>query len=184
MDSKFDLPMGESVPGISLGYENSGKEGTPGFYGQQKYVGNPYLVDEKRRLVPSIKILAMDLTSIHFELSNTDLTIANALRRIIICEVPTMAIDIVEIEENTTALHDEFLAHRLGLIPLVSVDIDNFVYLNQCDCTYANCEKCAVRFDMVVNNTKSDMYEVTSTDIFPKRPDSTVVPVKFTDLRS
>ncbi|PIN90918.1 DNA-directed RNA polymerase subunit D [Candidatus Pacearchaeota archaeon CG10_big_fil_rev_8_21_14_0_10_34_76] len=44
-------------------------------------------------------------------------SLANAFRRSIE-EVPTLAVDEVEIYKNDSALYDEFLAHRIGLIPL------------------------------------------------------------------
>jgi len=97
--------------------------------------------------------LHKDEYNITFELLHTDLTVANALRRIIIAEVPTMAIDIVEIYENTSALHDEFIAHRCGLIPLVSTDVDEYKNFQDCDCPNGNCEKCGVTFDLKINHT-------------------------------
>src|SRR3989344_4405302 len=44
-------------------------------------------------------------------------SLANAVRRSL-SEVPTLAIDEVEIFSNDSALYDEMLAHRIGLIPL------------------------------------------------------------------
>lgn len=55
-----------------------------------------------------------------FLLKNTSPAYSNALRRIILTEVPVMAIEDVEIRKNSSALYDEVLAHRLGLIPLTT----------------------------------------------------------------
>lgn len=44
--------------------------------------------------------------------------LANALRRIMIAEIPTMAIEDVDLYQNTSVIPDEVLAHRLGLVPV------------------------------------------------------------------
>ena len=84
---------------------------------------------------PEIRIIEhKHMCLLKFELSNTELSVANALRRIIIGEVPTMAIEIVEVAENTSALNDEFIAHRIGLVPLNSINVDEFEKHGQCQC--------------------------------------------------
>lgn len=52
-----------------------------------------------------------------FSLIGIDASVANAFRRIMISEIPTLAIETVYIENNTSVIQDEVLAHRLGLIP-------------------------------------------------------------------
>ena len=68
----------------------------------------------------------------------------NAVRRIAISEVPTLAIDDVVILENSSVMHDEAVAHRLGLIPL-RTGLNRFVMPQDCDCkSTLGCSKCRV----------------------------------------
>lgn len=53
-----------------------------------------------------------------FSLIGIDASIANAFRRILIAEIPTLAIESVFVHNNTSIVHDEVLANRLGLVPL------------------------------------------------------------------
>jgi DNA-directed RNA polymerase alpha subunit len=52
-----------------------------------------------------------------FSLIGVDASIANAFRRILIADIPTLAVENVFIYNNTSVIQDEVLAHRLGLIP-------------------------------------------------------------------
>ncbi|VDM31161.1 unnamed protein product [Hydatigera taeniaeformis] len=61
--------------------------------------------------------------TIEFDLINIDCTFANAIRRILIAEVPSFAIDRVFLYQNTSVIADETFSHRLGLVPL-NVDPD------------------------------------------------------------
>ena len=52
------------------------------------------------------------------ELLHVDTSFVNALRRILLAEVATVALENIYMWNNTSIIHDEVLAHRLGLIPL------------------------------------------------------------------
>ncbi len=65
-----------------------------------------------------IEILYDEGNEIEFLVEGIDFGLANALRRCMMGHVKTMAIEDVYIKENSSALFDEFLAHRLGLIPI------------------------------------------------------------------
>jgi len=123
---------------------------------------------------PELEILEIKNDSITFILSNTDISVANALRRVMIAEVPTMSIDLVEFEANNSVLCDEFIAHRLGLIPLISEEVNRFNYTRDCSCS-ERCDNCSVEFRLHVKCTDDKARDVTSSDLISQN--DMVIPV-------
>ncbi|MBU5689683.1 MAG: DNA-directed RNA polymerase subunit D [Candidatus Aenigmatarchaeota archaeon] len=70
---------------------------------------------------------------------------AGELRRIMVSEVPTMAIEWVDFHANDSVLWDEIVAHRLGLIPL-TFDPKFFNFKDECQCEGKGCTRCQVAF--------------------------------------
>lgn len=127
--------------------------------------------------VPTVTVDALYEERVKFTLSGTDVSVANALRRVLLAEVPCLAIDLVYIYENTSVLHDEFIAHRLGLVPLRWKHRDRlpetrFPFPDACECDLSSgvdvCPKCSVELVLnVVNNADADgdSIKVTSRDL-------------------
>mmetsp|Transcript_44877 Transcript_44877/g.65866 ORF Transcript_44877/g.65866 Transcript_44877/m.65866 type:complete len:367 (-) Transcript_44877:112-1212(-) len=65
-----------------------------------------------------IKILEIAEDDMVFDMTGIDVALANAFRRILLAEVPTMAIEKVFVHNNTGVLRDELVAQRLGMIPI------------------------------------------------------------------
>jgi len=65
-----------------------------------------------------VNVVRREQDLLEFDFIGMDASIANAIRRVMLAEVPTMAIEKVFVMNNTSVIHDEILAHRLGLIPI------------------------------------------------------------------
>ncbi len=115
-----------------------------------------------------------------FVLDESDPAFANALRRIMISEVPTFAIHDVELFENNSALYDEVIAHRLGLVPLKTKPGD-YNFRSECSCKEKGCSKCTVTFAL---NKKgpgtiySGDLKSSDKDVEPADPNIPIVKVK------
>lgn len=101
--------------------------------------------------------------TIEFELTNCTTAFANAIRRVMIAEVPTMAFEHIHFIQNTSPLPDEFIAHRLGLLPLYSEDADIFVKSDECHCS-GGCPKCQVMYKLDVTCPQNVNARLVTTD--------------------
>ena len=122
------------------------------------YLSTTTVLEMSTSRTPKVKVTELRPELISFELSGTDVSVANALRRVMIAEVPTLAIELVNFSENTTCLIDEFISHRLGLIPLRSSRaMSQWKYTHECDCKEEDqiridgveiCRRCSVLFSL------------------------------------
>jgi DNA-directed RNA polymerase subunit D len=101
-----------------------------------------------------IEVLEKDDTNLRLIIRDADVPLMNALRRIALAQVPSMAIDEVVMIENSSILQDEIIAHRLGLTPL-KTDLDSYNLPEDCKCqSEFGCNLCRVTLTMDADSTE------------------------------
>jgi len=128
----------------------------------------------------SIKILERDNNHIVIQFNDIPRQYVNALRRLSISQVPTFAIDDVVILENSSVMHDEAVAHRLGLIPL-RTDLKRFVMPDLCECkSTLGCSNCRVLLVLDAESLEKTKV-ITTADLISEdevvRPVSKEIPI-------
>ena len=81
------------------------------------------------------------------KIEDTQLYFINSLRRVMLSELPKLAVDYVVIYDNTSALFDEIISHRLGLIP-IPTDLSLLTFREKCVCKGKGCPNCTVRYTL------------------------------------
>ena len=118
-----------------------------------------------------IEKISSDKEKIVFLIKGINNSIANSIRRSIF-EVPILAIDSVEFYKNDSALYDEILAHRLGLLPLRTSK--TFTQREKCTCKGKGCIKCTLSFKLKAKGPKmvyaGDLKGKGAEMIYPEMP--------------
>jgi DNA-directed RNA polymerase subunit D len=124
--------------------------------------------------VVEIQILEKSDDFMRFIVRGANAPFVNALRRIMLTEVPSMAIDEVVILENSSILNDEILAHRMGFLPL-KTDLDSYSLPEECKCeSEFGCNLCRSNLTLEAESDEKTL-TVYSGDMKPENP--AIVPV-------
>jgi DNA-directed RNA polymerase subunit D len=122
----------------------------------------------------NLEVLEETDYKLKFIIEGISVEMVNALRHIILTEIPVMAIDEVIILKNDSPLYDEVVAHRLGLIPL-KTNLKNYNLPRDCECGGYGCSLCQVSLTCEVTNTSNKSMVIYSGDLKSNDPD--VIPV-------
>ena len=100
-----------------------------------------------------------DPDTISFTISNASSSFVNALRRTIITDVQTVSFNVddytnsdLQVIKNTSSVHNEFILHRLGLLPINFKGVPKY-------------NPATYKFVLNVTNKSSKIMNVTTKDI-------------------
>lgn len=122
-----------------------------------------------------VKVLSESVDGMRLLLEETEPAFANAIRRVLVSDVPKMAIEDVEFHlgpiraedgkeyESVSPLFDEMIAHRLGLVPIPT---DLGLYNRREDCPTCHGEGCP-NCTIIYSVNKRGPGLVTSSDLEP-----------------
>ncbi len=125
---------------------------------------------------PKLKIREVAEDRMFFEVENTSPYFVNAIRRILLAEIPKFAVSRVRVFTNDTPLFDEYIIHRLAMIPFktpVKMFFDKDGNLN----LPKTPEELDLPFSLQVTNDQDDVILVTSKDIQPAHKLEEIKPV-------
>lgn len=117
-----------------------------------------------------IQIIKEENNFLTFIIKDVTSSYINTIRRIMNVEVPVMAVDEINFIVNDSALYDEIIAHRLGLIPL-KTDLQSYELREKCSCKGVGCAKCQLTLTLKVKGPRT----VYASDIVSQDPK--VIPV-------
>jgi DNA-directed RNA polymerase subunit D len=120
---------------------------------------------EIKELKPKKAVLKIEGTKPYF---------VNSLRRVMLSELPKLAVNDVVIYDNTSALFDEIIAHRLGLIS-IPTDLNLLTFRDKCVCKGKGCPNCTVRYTL----SKEGEGTVYSGDLQPAEKSWTITESKI-----
>ena len=106
-----------------------------------------------------------DEGKVSFIIKDTNAAFVNSFRRIIMEEVPTMAIEEIEFRKNNSILYDEIIGHRLGLLSL-KTDLKSYNMPEKCKCEGKGCARCQLKLTLKVTGPAT----VYASDLKSKDP--------------
>ena len=119
--------------------------------------------------MPSAKIVEKHDLFAKLVIEGVPPSLVNSLRRVIISEIPVLAIDYIIVHANNSVMHDEILAHRLAMIPLTT-PIGSMPSIEECETGLAEQSECYVRLVLSVEAGNREVV-VYSGDLKSDRED-------------